>query len=168
MKLSLTGDWDATLKAIEGLEVHTKWAIRNGGKRVSKDFVDAVKAHIDNQDLGWQERSDRTLSSDPRILVDDELYYNSITFFEEGRNFYAGVKRGIVEPKSQTEVALIAMWHEMGLKNLPQRPLWNPTIQEFGGSTGIRDRIAIYIEKYLTNKNIPLNSHVLTKIRGSL
>ena len=96
-----------------------------------------AKGHISSQDLGWKPLSAKTImiKSDKglseNILVATSSYFRSITGWVDGDTAYVGVKKGVRE-ENGTEIEKVALVLEFGSdeRNIPERPLWRPTMAE--------------------------------------
>ena len=133
------GNWVAAetkLAAIGGLVMSS--AVY-GQRNAAEKLVAIVRGHIDHQDLGWPAVLQD--SGDPRILVDSELYRNSIKAWKSGTVYYAGVPTSVKYPKGN-RVSDVAIMHEFGTNRMVERPLWGPSIKELGGSKGVRKIVA--------------------------
>ena len=92
---------------------------------------------FENQDLGWKalnkdykdHKKRKGLSTN--ILVSSSAYFQAITSFTKGKRVNVGVKKA-ARDKEGNEIANIAAIHEFGSskRNIPARPLWQPTLEE--------------------------------------
>jgi hypothetical protein len=128
------GYWNRSSLMLDALPVMIQSSAIWGMRKAAEQLVKIVRGHIDRQDLGWPPIVGE--SGDPRILVDTELYRNSIQSFKKGNTYYAGVPENLTYPTTGVLVSDVAMMHEEGYGNLPRRPLWRPSIQELGGEYG--------------------------------
>jgi hypothetical protein len=131
------GNWERVTRAIEDLPKSIRVASVRGQKKAAEKLIKIVKGHINNQDLGWFQRSDSTHSGDSRILVDTEAYLNAIKFWRVGELYYAGVKRTAFNSKGE-RISDYALINEFGSARIPARPLWGPSFEEMGGEKGIK------------------------------
>lgn len=131
------GDWDKVRMLIFRLGDECEQAQQISLKRFGLKAEGLAKAHISNQDLGWNSLNPEYLARKIRkgysenILVKTSSYFQSITSYVVGDTVYAGVKK-IVKDKNGVEIANIARIHEFGSlsSGIPARPLWRPTLEE--------------------------------------
>ena len=135
--VELTGNWAGVAVALNRLPLLVHGAAVWGQRKVCEDLVKRVKGHINKQDLHWVERASSYNPSDPRTLVDTEAYYGAIQAFKTGMTYHAGVKSQAFNANG-SRIVDYANMNEYGGGNLPARPLWEPSIKEMGGATGIR------------------------------
>lgn len=152
ISFSLFGQWKQTMDLLSSIGPKVKKASIAAQLKVGKEIAKKVKAHIRNQDLGWQDlseeyarrKADAGLHSE--TLMAYKTYYENINVWESGNKklINIGVKRGIYTrevsgKRSKLDVATIAGINEFASGNrVPRRPLWNPTIVEMGGAKGIK------------------------------
>lgn len=139
------GYWNQSRVMLEALPAMIYSSAIWGMRKAAEQLVKIVKGHIDRQDLGWPPLAASTSSGDPRVLVDTELYRNSIQAFKRGNTYYAGIPENITYPTTGVLVSDVAMMHEEGYGSLPRRPLWKPSIQELGGEWGYGSIVAASI-----------------------
>jgi hypothetical protein len=137
IEIKMIGDWRGAKRGLQELPFMVKSSALWGQRKAAERLVKIVKAHINNQDLGWAPRSANTSSNDPRTLVDNEDYYKNIKAWRKNELYYAGVPRDKYNGKG-VRISDYATIHEHGAKGLPARPLWAPSFQEVGGAKGIR------------------------------
>jgi hypothetical protein len=140
IQIKMIGNWKGAKRGLEELPLLVKSSALWGQRKAAERLVRIAKAHINNQDLGWAPRSERTNSSDPRILVDNEDYYKSIKAWRKDNIYYAGVPRDKYNGKG-VRISDYATIHEHGSDKMPARPLWAPSFREIGGSKGVRQII---------------------------
>lgn len=138
------GPWNKITMNLAGLAPALQSSAVWGQRKSAERLVKIVKDHIDNQDLGWPKLSPDTLTGDPRILVDNQEYYNSIKAWKKGNTYFAGVPAGSVNSRG-IRISLIALVHEHGTARVPRRELWRPSVEELGHSKGVRNTIATSI-----------------------
>ena len=108
------------------------WGMRKASERLRKIVID----HIDNQDLGWTKLDPKTVTGDPRILVDTEAYRNAIQSYRVRWTYFTGVRHNEYNNRG-IRIVDYALAHEYGL-GVPIRPLWEPSIKELGGKRGVQ------------------------------
>lgn len=145
MGVSFSGDWgriDRTLgKVSRDLKSETAKSIGRGLKKVER----TVLAHIDDQDLNWQELNkayaDRKEAKglSPDILRASNAMYQAITTDQpDAWTGAVGVTRGVKDGNGE-EVTDVALIHEQPDNDgtvIPARKLWEPTYNE------LKDEIA--------------------------
>lgn len=153
------GDWDGTIRFIQQtLGVDATRVVQNAQKTEAENLVEVVKGHIENQDLPWVPLSPRHVlkKGHDNIYQHTGVYYNNIRVWKEGKAYLAGVKKGVLYTNrggSKISLETVARWMEFGTRRLPERPLWRPSIEEVGGATGIRNRIAKTLYKHISSNN---------------
>jgi hypothetical protein len=157
--VSFIGDWTGVQAGLTALPQILKSSADWGNRKAAEKLVKIAKAHIDNQDLGWPALSSSSNSGDPRILVDTEDMRNSIKAWRQNYKYYAGIPMNAHNSRG-IRIADIAIMHEFGYGNMPQRSLWGPSIQDLGGRKGIQKIVsdAIYNKiKFLRTKGIQVD-----------
>lgn len=144
------GNWDGTIKALKNFGPQIAKEAKQSQRRLAVNMRAAIIGHIQAQDLKWAPLRPDTLKRKQNknrymIYMDTETYINSITINTKGNSVSVGIKRG--QPyKGRKDRSItvdqVAMWMEFGTSKVEARPLWRPTIEEFGGVSGIRDKIA--------------------------
>lgn len=140
-KVNFYGDWLGVGLALKAVPAMIASSADWGMRKYSEKLVKVVKAHINNQDLGWPQLSESTNSGDPRILVNSEDYYNSIKSWRANYRYYAGVKLNEYNSRG-IRIVDYAIAHEFGHGNMPKRALWEPSIKEMGGAKGAKDMVS--------------------------
>lgn len=139
MGVDLTGDWEKCLGTLANGADNIK---RNMSRTIRRKMVDVeriVLAHVDRQDLGWDELSDdyaaqkerKGLSPDT-LRASNQMYSNITTRQIDSFTGAVGVKRG-VKTKDGEDITDIALIHEQpdnDGKKIPARKLWEPTFNE--------------------------------------
>ena len=133
----LIGDWIKVDHITKQLEVLGKQTMVEGLAKTGLYAEGVAKKHISNQDLGWKalnkdykdQKKRKGLSTN--ILVSSSAYFQAITSFTKGKQVNVGVKKA-ARDKEGNEIANIAAIHEFGSskRNIPARPLWQPTLKE--------------------------------------
>lgn len=133
----LIGDWLKVDHITKQLEVLGKQTMVEGLAKTGLYAEGVAKKHISNQDLGWKalnkdykdQKKKKGLSTN--ILVSSSAYFQAITSFTKGKQVNVGVKKA-ARDKEGNEIANIAAIHEFGSskRNIPARPLWQPTLEE--------------------------------------
>lgn len=171
LDIKLFGQWEETIRVLQKVSPAVKEVSIKAQLRVGREIVRRVKAHLRNQDLGWQplsssyqkRKADAGLPSG-KILYAYGNYYRNIEVWRRANHHlvYIGVRRGrytknLEGKKSKIDIATIAAIHELSSgKRIPKRPLWNPTIKEMGGVKGIKTLYVQYLVKGLQRKGIPI------------
>lgn len=153
LKFTLLGRWDEAVKTLNRLDPVIKEASLSAQMALGEQIVKVVKGHILNQDLPWLPLTEKYLErknavgADPRILIATQSYLNAIKVWKVGNRHLVmiGVPRGVhgttIEGNSHPlEIAQIAAIHEFAGNDKLRRPLWNPTIKEFGYGKGLLAR----------------------------
>lgn len=136
LSFKLEGDWDKLKGLLTTLSPTLKTLGTYAARNTARKLVTIVKGHLRNQDIpGWQQLATSTIENkgSDDILIDTELYLDSIKAWSEGGTYIAGVPRGLKYPgKKGQEVAKVAYLHEYWsvTGTGPHRPLWNPSIKE--------------------------------------
>lgn len=171
IEFKLVGNWEETIRTISQLSPKIKAASIFAQLKIGEEIKKKVKNHLRNQDLGWAElsplyakkKADAGLSG--KILMAYKTYYQNIEVWQKSNQHlvFIGVRRGIYtkrvgsNKKSRYDVATIGAIHEFSQgKRIPKRPLWNPTIAEYGGAIGIKIRYAYYLSKHLKFLKVPI------------
>lgn len=170
------GRWDETIKTIQRLGPTIKQASVAAQMLVCREIARRVKAHLRNQDLNWRPLSPEYRAAkaaygwDRRILLATHTYYDNIEVFKKGNQHlvYVGVRKGIYGrtpsgKRNRLELAKIAVIHEFSSNSKRRRPLWNPTIREMGGVTGLKELYTKHLHKELRKRRIPISA--IGKIR---
>jgi hypothetical protein len=152
IKFELFGDWTRAMSVLKTMGPKVKESSLRAQLKVGNVIAKKVKAHIRNQDLGWQGLDEDYAKAkgagglSGKVLMGYKTYYNEIKVWKSGNRHLVniGVRRGIYTRelsggRSKLEVAAIAGVHEFSSgRRIPRRPLWNPTIAEIGGVKGIQ------------------------------
>lgn len=147
------GSWDSTIRAIGSLGPKVKDAAKKSQRRLANEMKNAIINHIYAQDLKWaplRPSTSKRKNNKNRYMIymDTETYINSITIIAKGDTVSVGIKKGQpYKGKKDRSITVdqVAMWMEFGTARAEARPLWQPTIEEFGGAKGLRDKIAFDI-----------------------
>lgn len=135
--MNLTGDWLKVTSITRSLEQLGQQAMAEGLAKTGLYAEGKSKKHISSQDLNWTplKKSYKDMKSkrgfSTNILVKSSAYFQSITSWSKGKTVYVGVKK-VARDKEGNEIANIAAVHEFGStkRNIPARPLWQPTLKE--------------------------------------
>jgi hypothetical protein len=150
IEIRLEGDWRKTRRFLNVLPFTLKSAAAKGERAAAEKLVRIVRGHIKRQDLGWQPNADD--KDGDMILVDSGLYLSSIKSWKASNGYMAGVPNSVYNTQG-VRVADYAVYNEFGFGKGPARPLWGPSVEEMGGSKGIRDiitrSIALQVSKAL-------------------
>lgn len=158
------GKWDEAVQKMGRLNPEIKDAALSAQKALCGDILNAVKWHIIKQDLPWKKLSSKYRAKklkygrDRRKLISHGLMYENITMWKRanGWQYFVGIPRGIygltVSGKTnKRDLATVAISNEFGRH---RRPLWGPTIQEFGGAKGIKVTYIDLFEKRLRRRGL--------------
>lgn len=173
IEFKLFGQWEETIRTLNKLSPAVKECSLIAQIKICTDICKRVKKHLKNQDLNWE-----PLSSDYSkrkseagleggTLIAYGTYYNNITTWQKGNQHLAfvGVKKGIYTKnlkgkRSKLDVATIAAVHEFSSgRIIPKRPLWNPTIREIGGVSGIKNMYVKHLVGSLRVRGIPVKAY---------
>jgi len=161
------GNWDSTINAIGKLGPTLKEEAKKSQRRLANSMKEAIIGHIYAQDLKWAPLRPNTLKRKQNknrymIYLDTETYVNAIVVLSSPKGISVGIRKG--QPyKGRKDRSItvdqVAMWMEFGTSRMEARPLWQPTIEEFGGAKGLRDKIAkdIYERAKRLSKGTALN-----------
>lgn len=166
------GHWEKTIKVIGRLGPTIKEASLKAQMAVGKEIVKRVKAHLRNQDLGWQALSEKTKKNKAKYGLKSKTlmawgtYYNNIEVWQPSNHHLVliGVRKGIYTrhpngKRNKVEVARIAAMHEFSSgRKIPRRPLWNPTIQELG-KKGIKQIYNKALTHHLRMRGVPVSQY---------
>jgi len=145
IEFEFIGNWIVAGRALKKLPEILKSSGIYGQRRAAELLVKIAKAHINNQDLGWAPRAERSQAGDSRILVNSEAYYGAIRAWKKGDEYFAGVPKDSFNAKG-ISIVEYALAHEYGFGDMPERPLWEPSLREIGGKKGIEKIIKMAIK----------------------
>jgi hypothetical protein len=137
--VELTGDWDSLKRVLKSAAPKVRSESRRAIGRQLKKIEAKVLGHLDSQDLGWEELSEKYAARkeqkglSPDILrATNQMYSNITTVHESDFEGGCGVKRGVKTDGGDevTDVALIHEQPEDDGKVIPARKLWKPTFDE--------------------------------------
>jgi len=142
MPVDLTGDWDLLSSKLGSLARDLKKETGRQIGRSLKKVERTVLAHIDDQDLDWEEltpayadqKARKGLSPDI-LRATNEMYQNITTNQPSDFEGMVGVTRG-AKTDDGDEVTDIALIHEQPEDDgtvIPARKLWQPTYEELQG-----------------------------------
>lgn len=154
----LLGNLAHSKNMLMGVAPDIRKAYLRSQSSIADKLLRIVRRHLVNQDLSWEPLSLGTIDKKRHdlILIDTETYLNSIDRFQSGYNIFVGVKKGIMEPKTGMEVSRIAALHEFGTELIPARPLWEPSINELGGKSGIKEQFLNDLASRLTKRGFSI------------
>lgn len=171
IKFQLFGRWEDSIRMINSLSPAIKKSSVLAQLKICQLIAKKVKNHLKYQDLDWEPLSEdyeirkQRAGMDGRILMSNQTYYNNIEAWTISNRHLAfvGVKKGMYTrelsgARSRLDVATIAGIHEFatGGGRIPRRPLWNPTINEIGGASGIKKLYIGHLAQALRMNNIPV------------
>ena len=172
MEIELFGDWDEAIETFQNLKPKIKIASIKAQWKVCKEVEKKIKQHLINQDLNWKglnvkyKARKSSLGLDGDILYAYGNYSRAIHTWENpGSSFvYVGVKKGIFTKtlsgkQSRIDISSIAYIHEFSKKIA--RPLWNPTIEEMGGSIGLQAMYMRSLIFWLKFQKVKVKSSIL-------
>lgn len=132
-----TGDWNKALRTMKNLRSVIERIRRDALQALGEKGMEIVIGHLMAQDLNWEPLSDeykqqkaaRGDSTD--MLIASRSYVDSIATGGDDSSVWIGVPEG-ARNEAGEELALIAAVHEYGSmsRNIPDRPLWSPALQE--------------------------------------
>lgn len=171
IQIKLFGQWEETIRILSKLSPEIKQSSIKAQLKLCRDVAKRIKAHLVNQDLNWPPLSSKYLEQklkkggDPRTLINNSDYYNAISVWRIGNQnlVMVGVKSGLysrnLKGRNKIDIARIAAIHEFSRgKRIPRRELWNPTIQEMGGASGIKEAFLKSFVATLRRNGIPVRS----------
>lgn len=136
LAIAPVGPWVKTIQKLGSLPTDLKTSFAYSQEKALKKLVRIVKRRITNsEDLA--PKLDPSKAEDSRPLIDTTAYLTSIKTWRQNYVVYAGVKRGLLEPKSKIEIARLAWMLEAGTRRMQARPVWVPALEEMGGEVGI-------------------------------
>jgi hypothetical protein len=149
MGATLTGDWKKALAVLDGAANNIKKGMSKTIRRKMIDVERRVLAHVDDQDLGWDEldpkyadqKEKKGLSPDT-LRASNQMYSNITTAQIDDFTGAVGVQRG-VKNKDGEDVTDVAIIHEQPDNDgtiIPARKLWEPTFDE------IKDDVAAELQ----------------------
>lgn len=147
LTIQKVGNWQGTIKALEEMGHKVRPEANRAMTALAEEMKAAVIDHIYSQDLNWAPLNPKTVKKKghSEVYIDTQTYVNAISIVKNRNQVSAGIKKGQQykgrKDRSVT-VDQVAMWMEFGTRRAPARPLWQPTIEEFGGAHGMRDKIA--------------------------
>ncbi|MCP3942213.1 MAG: hypothetical protein GY710_12105 [Desulfobacteraceae bacterium] len=145
MGVDLTGDWKKVLNTLDGAANNIK---KNMSASINRKLIDAEKlvlAHVDDQDLGWDElstshgkRKEKKGLSPDILRSSNQMYSNITTNQTDAFTGAVGVKRGVTTKDGEdiTDIAIIHEQPDNDGKKIPARKLWQPTFDEIKDTTG--------------------------------
>jgi hypothetical protein len=143
------GNWDGAIEFFRTSGYRVKTVALKAQEEICREYKKRLINHIISQDLNWQPLSERTRErKNPKnkdlILIDTELYVKSISITRMGNTWMTGIKKGIAYKRKGSFINLdrVAVLNEFGTTKVPERPLWEPTLEELGGPKGIRNFVA--------------------------
>lgn len=137
LALQMTGDWNRAGIHMQNLVVKLKPAFEAQFMEDGNFVLNAIKDHIDRQDLSWTPLSQRTVvlkGGDDTIYVDtgqlkDGLVVRRVKSSVRGSTIFVGAS-----PWKRHEGGMsmsdLMIWLEYGTDKLPPRPLIEPTLKE--------------------------------------
>uniref|UniRef100_C6E6Q8 Phage virion morphogenesis protein n=1 Tax=Geobacter sp. (strain M21) TaxID=443144 RepID=C6E6Q8_GEOSM len=134
-----TGDWKRLKAVLEQASPKLKRESRRTIGKQLKKIEAKVLAHMDDQDLGWEELSEgyaekkeRAGLSPDTLRATNQMYSNITTAQDDDYSGAVGVMRGVKtgEGEELTDIALIHEQPEDDGKVMPARKLWKPTFDE--------------------------------------
>lgn len=142
MSMRKTGNWTGVSRLMGTLPQTLEEAKQLSLRRWSLKAEQLAKSHMSAQDLGWTPLKSKTVAArlkkgqsqfleDDLILIATSSYFQSITSWATNNVALVGVKKGTIGKDGQV-IDVVARVHEFGseTKNIPARPLWQPTLDE--------------------------------------
>lgn len=162
--VELFGDWQKTKNLLSTIDATVLLGYKAGQLSAANKLKKAIRRNIrDNGgSLGWEPLSVRyqeykaELGFDPsRMLYMTGAYYWNITVWNNGINYYVGLKKGVNSRNYFTggniTLGQIANILEYGSdsRSIPARPLWHPTFRQIGGATRIKGIVMWHIRNQI-------------------
>lgn len=162
--IELIGDWDKANALLNGqLQLAVAIGAKKGQLAAAKKIQALVKKNIRLQSAGsgsWREFSTAYAKRKAKSGYGDDKwkstgqYYRNIKVMDRGLNVFVGVPRGIkgkVNKNKPLNLTSIANILERGsaANNIQARPLWKPTLREFGGKARIAYHINYHIREQI-------------------
>jgi hypothetical protein len=142
IQIKKVGDWGKAEYKLSALPLALRTSALWAQRKIAEKLVKIVKGHIDAQDLGWDPKANPDLSNDPRVLVDQGLYRNNISTWQEGYQRYIGVKKHITNTQGVPVYRYAALHEFLSYNGGPYRALWGPSIEELGGTSGMSSEMS--------------------------
>lgn len=156
------GNWQRVHVMLATLDATVLLGFKAGQYSAAKKLKRAIRRNIRENGgvLHWEPLSVKymeykeELGFDPnRMLYMTGTYYWNITIWDNGLNYYVGVKKGIRNSFTggNITVGAIANILESGsaARNIPARPLWAPTFRMMGGKNRIKGLILWHIRNQI-------------------
>ena len=136
-KFERFGDWDAILAKLNKMTEAIGKAMEEVFDELGQEGENKLKAHLEDQDLGWDALSPAYLESKSNdgygsdTLIRSRKMYDSITYKSGSGGTWMGIPEG-EQTETGQEMSMIAAVHEFGAKsvNIDPRPLYAPTMEE--------------------------------------
>lgn len=164
-EVQLIGDWRKTRAFIHMLPTLIRLGSAKGEYSAARHLRRIVRRNIRNNgaSLGWEPLSEDYKKwkgkhgyPESRIYYASGSYYNNITVWVNDGRTYVGVKKRVRSQSSKRGLTIgqIARILEHGSisTNLPARPLWAPSFQQFGGTRRIKGFIVWHIRDQIRKK----------------
>lgn len=131
VRMKLDGPWMAINSMMSNLQPDIVAAYLIAQRKIAKKLQAIVKGHIYNQDLGWAALSGSTQSrkGHGKAYYDTGTYLQNIKIITRGTRIYVGIPKNLADARG-VYYADIASMMEYGTKNMPARPLWEPSRKE--------------------------------------
>lgn len=129
------GDWNRVKLLIGNLSKEIEISRLLALKQFGLKAEGTAKSHLSMQDLPWVALAPKTIAAKVRrgesenTLIATSDYLQSITSYVHNGVSYAGVRKESINNEGDV-IADIARVHEYGTKDIPARPLWQPTFVE--------------------------------------
>jgi len=158
------GNWEKVKTMLATLDATVLAGFRAGQLSAAKKLKRAIRRNIreNGGSLHWVPLSEKymeykeELGFDPnRMLYMTGAYYWNITIWDNGFNYFVGVKKGVHTRNFFTggsitlgQIASI-LEHGSAARNIPARPLWAPTFRQMGGANRIKGLILWHIRNHI-------------------
>lgn len=158
-EVELTGDWEKASAFINKLPLAVAIGVENGKMAAAEKLLTMVKANIRKggvQGYHWPPLKEEYLKNklkkggDSSIWRYTSTYYDNIQIIKRGNNIHVGVParmRGKVNSEKPLTLTQIGNILENGSSaaGIAARPLWGPTLKQFGGKYRVNNHIVWHI-----------------------
>lgn len=137
MSLTKVGDWQRAGAVLKALNSYLVPAFKGRLYEDSQVVLEALRGHIDRQDLPWIPLSQKTVElkgGDETIYVEsgylrDNIDVRKIKSSQKDVTYFIGASAWKKHP-SGVKFSDIMIWLEYGTDKIPPRPLIIPTVDE--------------------------------------
>lgn len=163
VKIKMVGKWKAANSMMRGMDDDIKAAYILSQVNLAKRLKKIVLGHIKNQDLGWPQLAESTLTRKAELgqgtmtYVATGVYKANIKIITRGTRIFVGIPKGLTDAKGNnySDIASVMEYGAPARKNpQPARPLWQPSQKEITKKTAkitlAKNLSAIMFTKYGT------------------